>query len=173
MAIRFHALLEKHFPERRVFLRSDSDTRFIRLRPCTQLLAFLGATVVVAWAIVATAIILFVAFMLGAEPAADYSLANRSLLFDIDRTDWSERLLGWSGLDRDKLPDTVPSGTVIGRVSGQAAEELGLEFEMHKITDIRAISGFGVMTTPALVVDGEVKCVGRVPSAEELQKMIQ
>jgi len=68
----------------------------------------------------------FVAFMLGAEPAADYSLANRSLLFDIDRTDWSERLLGWSGLDRDKLPDTAPSGTVIGRVSGQAAGELGL-----------------------------------------------
>jgi small redox-active disulfide protein 2 len=55
----------------------------------------------------------------------------------------------------------------------QAAEELGLEFEMHKITDIRAISGFGVMTTPALVVDGEVKCVGKVPSVEELKTMIQ
>ena len=68
----------------------------------------------------------FVAFMLGAEPAADYSLANRSLLFDIDRTDWSDRLLEWSGLDREKLPATVPSGTVIGRVSGQAAAELGL-----------------------------------------------
>jgi len=54
----------------------------------------------------------------------------------------------------------------------QAAEELGLEFEMHKITDIRAISGFGVMTTPALVVDGEVKCVGKVPSTEELKALI-
>jgi xylulokinase len=68
----------------------------------------------------------FVSFMLGAEPAADYSLANRSLLFDVDRTDWSPRLLSWSGLDRDKLPETVPSGTVIGRVSGEAAEQLGL-----------------------------------------------
>jgi xylulokinase len=68
----------------------------------------------------------FVAFMLGAEPAADYSLANRSLLFDIDRADWSERLLSWSGLDRDKLPETVPSGTVIGSVSREAASELGL-----------------------------------------------
>ncbi len=67
-----------------------------------------------------------VAFMLGAEPAADYSLANRSLLFDINRTDWSERLLAWSGLDRQKLPKTVPSGTLIGRVSRQAAGELGL-----------------------------------------------
>lgn len=55
----------------------------------------------------------------------------------------------------------------------QAAEELGLEFEMHKISDIRTISGFGVMTTPALVVDGEVKCVGKVPSLEELKTMIQ
>ncbi len=55
----------------------------------------------------------------------------------------------------------------------QAAEELGLEFEMHKITDIRAISGFGIMTTPALVVDGEVKCVGKVPSVEELKALIQ
>jgi small redox-active disulfide protein 2 len=55
----------------------------------------------------------------------------------------------------------------------QAAEELGLEFEMHKITDIRAISGFGVMTTPALVIDGEVKCVGKVPSREELKALIR
>ena len=54
----------------------------------------------------------------------------------------------------------------------QAAEELGLEFEMHKITDIRAISGFGVMTTPALVIDGEVKCVGKVPSREELKRSL-
>jgi xylulokinase len=68
----------------------------------------------------------FVAFMLGAQPAADYSLANRSLLFDVDRTDWSEQLLAWSALERDKLPQTVPSGTVIGRVSAEAAEELGL-----------------------------------------------
>jgi xylulokinase len=68
----------------------------------------------------------FVAFMLGAEPAADYSLANRSLLFDVDRTEWSDRLLSWSGLEREKLPRTVPSGTVIGRVSRQASDELGL-----------------------------------------------
>jgi xylulokinase len=67
-----------------------------------------------------------VAFMLGADPAADYTLANRSLLFDLDRTDWSERLLSWSALDRNKLPEAVPSGTVIGRVSKQASEELGL-----------------------------------------------
>ena len=58
LAIRIHAALERVFPERRVFLKSDTDTRFIRLRPETQLIAFGGATLLVAWAIVATAIIL-------------------------------------------------------------------------------------------------------------------
>jgi murein DD-endopeptidase MepM/ murein hydrolase activator NlpD len=46
------------FPERRVFLKSDTDTRFIRVRPMMQLVAFTGSAMLVAWAIVATAIIL-------------------------------------------------------------------------------------------------------------------
>ena len=58
IAIKTHAILERYFPERRVFLRSDTDTRFIRLRPASQLIAFTGASAVVAWAIIATAILL-------------------------------------------------------------------------------------------------------------------
>ncbi len=58
LAIKFHAFLERRFPERRLFLKSDTDTRFIRLRPETQLLAYAGVSVVVAWAIIATAILL-------------------------------------------------------------------------------------------------------------------
>jgi murein DD-endopeptidase MepM/ murein hydrolase activator NlpD len=58
IAIKIHTMLERHFPERRVFLKSDNDTRFIRLHPSTQLFAFAGSAVLVAWAIVATAIIL-------------------------------------------------------------------------------------------------------------------
>ncbi|MGQ3486531.1 DUF5930 domain-containing protein [Roseovarius pacificus] len=58
MAIRVHTLLEKYFPERRVFLKSDTDTRFIRLRPLPQLLASLGASAIVAWAIIATAVLM-------------------------------------------------------------------------------------------------------------------
>jgi xylulokinase len=68
----------------------------------------------------------FVAFMAGAEALVDYSLANRTLLFDVDRRDWSDELLAWAGLDRAKLPGTVPSGTIIGRVSERIAGELGL-----------------------------------------------
>ncbi|WP_171054550.1 M23 family metallopeptidase [Roseovarius arcticus] len=58
IAIATHAFLERHFPERRVFLRSDTDTRFMRLRPVTQLIAFSGASLIVGWAIIATAILL-------------------------------------------------------------------------------------------------------------------
>ncbi|WP_089957582.1 M23 family metallopeptidase [Salipiger thiooxidans] len=58
LAIRTHALMERVFPERRLFLKSDTDTRFIRLRSETQLVAFLGGALLVAWAIVATAILL-------------------------------------------------------------------------------------------------------------------
>ena len=50
--------MERVFPERRLFLKSDTDTRFIRLRSETQLVAFLGGALLVAWAIVATAILL-------------------------------------------------------------------------------------------------------------------
>ncbi|MGB3245773.1 MAG: M23 family metallopeptidase [Sulfitobacter sp.] len=58
MAIKIHGLMEQYFPERRVFLKSDNDTRFIRLRPGTQMIAFAGSALLVSWAIVATAIIL-------------------------------------------------------------------------------------------------------------------
>jgi len=53
-----------------------------------------------------------------------------------------------------------------------AARELGLEFDLVKVTDIQAIMGFGVMMTPALVVNDEVKCVGKVPSVEEIKKLL-
>jgi len=67
-----------------------------------------------------------VAFMLGAQPRADYSLANRTLLFDLERRDWSEELLELADLDREKLPAALPSGVVIGTVAGAIASELGL-----------------------------------------------
>ena len=54
-----------------------------------------------------------------------------------------------------------------------AATELGLDYEIVKITEISAIMGFGVMTTPALVVDGEVKVVGRVPDVAEIKGLLR
>jgi xylulokinase len=68
----------------------------------------------------------FIAFMLGADPVVDYSLANRTLLFDIHKCDWSDALLEAAGLDRVKLPVTAPSGKIIGTVAAHIASELGL-----------------------------------------------
>ncbi len=53
-----------------------------------------------------------------------------------------------------------------------AAKELGIEFEIEKVTDINEIMKFGVMMTPALVVDGDVKVVGKVPSPDEINQML-
>jgi len=58
LAIRLHGILERFFPERRLFLRSDTDTRFIRLKSSTQAVAFGGASLVLAWSIIATAVLL-------------------------------------------------------------------------------------------------------------------
>lgn len=54
-----------------------------------------------------------------------------------------------------------------------AARQLGIEYEMEKIKDINVITGFGVMVTPALAVDGMVKVTGKVPSVEEIKKMLE
>lgn len=54
----------------------------------------------------------------------------------------------------------------------EAAKQLGIEYEIMKVTDIREIMSFGVMTTPALVVDGEVKISGTASSAEEIKKLL-
>ena len=54
----------------------------------------------------------------------------------------------------------------------QAAKSLGLDYQLEKVTDINAIMNFGVMMTPALVVDGVVKVVGKVPSVDEAKKLL-
>jgi len=54
----------------------------------------------------------------------------------------------------------------------EAAKGLGIEYEITKVTDIREIMSFGVMTTPALVVDGVVKLSGTSSSPEEIKKLL-
>ncbi len=53
-----------------------------------------------------------------------------------------------------------------------AAKELGLECTIEKVTDINEIMQFGVMITPALAIDGQVKVVGKVPAPDEIKKML-
>lgn len=54
-----------------------------------------------------------------------------------------------------------------------AARELGVEFEIEKVTDFGAIAKMGVLTTPALVVDGKVKLIGRAASPAEIKRLLE
>ncbi len=54
----------------------------------------------------------------------------------------------------------------------QAIDELGLDAELEKVSGIQEILAFGVMMTPALAVDGEVKVVGKIPGLDELKEML-
>lgn len=54
----------------------------------------------------------------------------------------------------------------------QAARELGMDYQLEKVTQIKEIMAFGVMMTPALAVDGEVRISGKVPSVEEIKQLI-
>ena len=55
----------------------------------------------------------------------------------------------------------------------KAAQSLGLQYELEKVTDLNRIMSFGVMMTPALVVDGQVKVSGKVPSVAELKSILK
>ena len=53
-----------------------------------------------------------------------------------------------------------------------AATALGIEFQLEKVTDLKQMIGYGVMATPALVVDGKVVLSGKVPPVETIKKLI-
>ena len=55
----------------------------------------------------------------------------------------------------------------------KAIEELGIAAEIEKVQDIKEITKFGVMMTPALAIDGEVKCSGEIASVEKIKKWLQ
>jgi small redox-active disulfide protein 2 len=55
----------------------------------------------------------------------------------------------------------------------KAADALGITCDIEKVADFDKIMSFGVMMTPGLVIGGEVKSVGRVPSFDEVRKMLQ
>jgi small redox-active disulfide protein 2 len=60
----------------------------------------------------------------------------------------------------------------LAQVTNQAVDDLGLECDIEKVTDFLRFADFGVMVTPALVVDGTVKVTGRVPPVEEMKKIL-
>ena len=66
-----------------------------------------------------------------------------------------------------------PNCKRLADLTERVAREMGIEFELEKITEITRITQFGVMATPGLVVDGKVLVSGRVPSLDELEKLLR
>jgi small redox-active disulfide protein 2 len=59
------------------------------------------------------------------------------------------------------------------KIVSEAVAEAGVTAEIEKVTDLMEIAGYGVLGTPAVVVDGEVKSVGKVPKKEEVKAWIE
>jgi small redox-active disulfide protein 2 len=73
------------------------------------------------------------------------------------------QILGPGCAKCDKLADNVRA----------AADALGLDYQLARVTGIQEILAFGVMMTPALVVDGKVKLEGKLASVDELMQLLQ
>lgn len=65
-----------------------------------------------------------------------------------------------------------PKCKKLAKNAESAANELGIEYELEKITQINDIMAMGVMLTPALAIDGEVKATGKVLSPEDIKVML-
>jgi len=66
-----------------------------------------------------------------------------------------------------------PKCEKLAEAARAAADGLGIAYNLQKVTDITEIMALGVMMTPALVVDGEVKVAGKVPTADEIKRMLE
>ncbi|MEJ2582974.1 MAG: thioredoxin family protein [Acidobacteriota bacterium] len=60
----------------------------------------------------------------------------------------------------------------LAKLTQQAADQLGIAYDIEKLTDIKQFPNYGLMLTPGLVVDGELKVQGKVPSLDEIKTML-
>ena len=65
-----------------------------------------------------------------------------------------------------------PRCETLAKVTRQAADQLGIAYELEKLTDIKQFPTYGLMMTPGLVVDGQLKVQGKVPSLDEIKSML-
>jgi small redox-active disulfide protein 2 len=84
-----------------------------------------------------------------------------------------ERYFRGGNMKLQVLGPGCPSCEKLASNAAAAARELNLDFKLEKVKDMQKIMEFGVMITPALVVNGEVKSVGRIQSVEEIKKLLR
>lgn len=65
-----------------------------------------------------------------------------------------------------------PRCETLAKLTREAADQLGLEYQLEKLTDIKRFADFGLMLTPGLVVDGQLKVQGKVPSRDEIMAFL-
>jgi small redox-active disulfide protein 2 len=65
-----------------------------------------------------------------------------------------------------------PRCETLAKLTRQAADQLGIAYELEKLTDIKQFPTYGLMMTPGLVVDGQLKVQGKVPSLDEIKTML-
>ncbi len=65
-----------------------------------------------------------------------------------------------------------PKCKKLAHLTETAAKEMNIDYKLEKVTDLNSIMDFGVMITPALVVDGQVKIAGKVPKIDDIKRML-
>jgi xylulokinase len=112
----------------------------------------------------------YVLFRLGAAPHTDYSLATRTMTFDIKSKTWSQEILDYAAIDRTKFAEPVQAGTPVGTISAAVAADLGLPADAALVAGGHdqpcAALGAGVIR-PGMAIDGlgTVECLAPAFSA--------
>ena len=94
----------------------------------------------------------------------DYSLAARTMMFDIKKLDWNDEILKFTGIDRNKMPKPVPTGTLAGTIKAEIAKRLGLSSDVKIVIgchdQVAASIGSGILE-PGMAADGAgtVECI--------------
>lgn len=109
----------------------------------------------------------FIGFKLGIKPTIDYSMATRTLAFDVRQTSWSSKILNIANVDVEKLPEIAPSGTIMGELPDAVARNLelplGTKLVLGGLDQACAALGAGVIQSGATLLSiGTVGVIGPV-----------
>jgi len=105
----------------------------------------------------------YATFRMGLPPTTDYSVASRTMAFDVRKKQWSAKVCDWAGIDVSIFSDARPSATIVGELGAKAAAELGLPRGCKVVTgghdQPAGAVGSGVIE-PELSIDatGTVEC---------------
>lgn len=122
----------------------------------------------------------FVCYKLCGNPICDVSLACRSLLYDVQKQDWSDELLEASGITREELPEVLPTGGIAGKILPEVAEKMGLSADVAVVIGshdqiVNALGAGVSQIGEAVDVSGTCECIeplyAGIPESLDFQKL--